>query len=177
MRLVILESPYAGEVDKHLVYARLAMRDCLLRGEAPYASHLLYTQPGVLDDKNPEERRLGIDAGLAWGAKAEATVVYVDLGISSGMREGIRRAHDEGRPVEMRIFDLADDWRSLLDPNDALARIARSSCVERGGGVHGGGTYSPCFTKKRESKWCPSCIARVATNPGEAKLAERFRGR
>ena len=49
-RKVILESPYAGDVETNLRNARAAMRDCLLRGEAPYASHLLYTQPGVLDD-------------------------------------------------------------------------------------------------------------------------------
>jgi hypothetical protein len=38
----------------------------LLRGESPIASHLLYTQPGILKDDVPEERPLGIEAGLAW---------------------------------------------------------------------------------------------------------------
>jgi hypothetical protein len=42
----------------------------IIAGEAPIASHLLYTQPGVLRDEIPEERRHGIDAGLAWGAVA-----------------------------------------------------------------------------------------------------------
>lgn len=50
MILVIIESPYAGDVDRNLEYLRAAMRDCLKRGEAPFASHALYTQPGVLDD-------------------------------------------------------------------------------------------------------------------------------
>ncbi len=48
MKLVILESPYAGHVDANVAYARMAMHDSLLRGEAPIASHLLYTQPDVL---------------------------------------------------------------------------------------------------------------------------------
>ncbi|MBZ9821903.1 hypothetical protein [Mesorhizobium sp. CA4] len=103
-RLVILESPYAGDVDRNVAYARAAMRDCLVRGDAPAASHLLYTQPGVLDDGNPEERARGIDAGLAWGRVAEATVVYTDLGISGGMGEGVKRAFAEGRPVEWRTL-------------------------------------------------------------------------
>jgi len=34
----------------------------------------------------PAERKLGIDAGLAWRDVAEASVVYVDRGISSGMQ-------------------------------------------------------------------------------------------
>lgn len=63
-----------------MTYAREALRDSLLRGEAPIASHLLYTQKGVLDDRIREERGLGIAAGLAWGV-AEMTVVYADLGI------------------------------------------------------------------------------------------------
>ena len=104
MRLVLIESPFAGDVERNLAYLRAAMRDCLLRGEAPFASHALYTQPGVLDDDKAEERALGIEAGLAWGARADATVVYVDRGISSGMQQGIARAHAEGRPVERRTL-------------------------------------------------------------------------
>lgn len=106
MRLVILESPFAGDVEKNLAYARAAMRDCLLRGEAPFASHLLYTQEGVLDDTKPDERRLGITAGLEWGRAAHATVVYDDLGISTGMAQGIERARLDGRPVEYRKLPL-----------------------------------------------------------------------
>ena len=107
-RRVIIESPFAGDIDTNQAYARAALRDCLLRGEAPLASHLLYTQPGVLDDSNPEERVHGIDAGLAWGCLADATVVYGDLGISTGMRYGIERAEREGRPVEYRQLT---DWK------------------------------------------------------------------
>lgn len=100
MKLVILETPYAGDVEKHLAYARKCLLDCLFRGEAPLASHLLYTQ--VLNDDNSIQRSLGIEAGLAWGQKADATVVYTDLGISTGMEIGIERAHNQGRPVEFR---------------------------------------------------------------------------
>lgn len=102
MRLVIIESPYAGDIETNIAYARAAMRDSIMRGEAPYASHLLYTQPGILDDKNTAERAGGIERGLLWGRAAEATVVYHDLGISSGMKVGIARANQEGRPVEYR---------------------------------------------------------------------------
>lgn len=78
------------------------MRDSLLRGEAPIASHLLYTQPGILNDDDPGEREWGIDAGLLWGAKADATVVYTDRGISRGMTQGINQAGLDGRAVEYR---------------------------------------------------------------------------
>ena len=104
MRLVVLESPYAGNVERNVAYARACLADCLARGEAPIASHLLYTQPGVLDDTNPEQRKLGINAGFAWNRFAEAVVVYLDLGVSAGMRLGIQRAEAMGQPVERRTL-------------------------------------------------------------------------
>lgn len=104
MRLVIIESPYAGDIEANVEYARACVRDSLSRGEAPIASHLLYTQPGILRDEVPDERQWGIDAGLAWRAVAEASVVYTDRGISSGMEYGIKAAKDAGKPVEYRVL-------------------------------------------------------------------------
>lgn len=102
MKLVIVESPHAGDVELNVSYARAALADCLRRGEAPIASHLLYTQPGVLNDDIPEERALGIEAGLVWGRVAEAAVFYVDRGWSRGMKAALERHNAEGRPVETR---------------------------------------------------------------------------
>lgn len=110
MARVLVESPYmyrhpdAGEraigLLRNVTYARLAMRDCFLRGHEPFASHVLYTQPLILNDDVPEERDLGINAGLSWGAMAERTVLYVDLGISTGMRFGVENAQKAQRPVD-----------------------------------------------------------------------------
>lgn len=102
MKLVIIESPYAGRVALNTEYARACMADSLARGEAPFASHLLYTQPGILDDTKPEQRILGIRAGHDWGRMAELTVVYTDFGYSDGMRQGIESAVAAGRPIEYR---------------------------------------------------------------------------
>jgi hypothetical protein len=114
MRRVIVESPYAGDIAENVTYARACVRDSLSRGEAPVASHLLYTQPGVLRDEVPEERQWGIDAGLAWGGVAEATVVYTDRGISRGMQYGIQNAERAGRPVEYRSISATDGVTSAL---------------------------------------------------------------
>lgn len=136
MRLVIIESPYAGgepaellseryaddfglvevmvrggvavgrdrshalqlaQIDRNTKYARRALLDSLSRGEAPYASHLLYTQ--VLSDADPEQRQHGLEAGWAWQSAVDAVVVYTDWGISSGMRAAIDNAKC---PVEYR---------------------------------------------------------------------------
>jgi hypothetical protein len=133
VRAVIIESPYQGTSDNDEIraaqrannvrYARRALRDSLLRGEAPFASHLLYTQRGVLDDLVPEQREHGIAAGLALGLRADATVVYVDRGMSDGMAEGIRAAEKAGRPVE---------WRSLAkSPEEAANRATQAAALWR----------------------------------------------
>lgn len=82
---VILESPYVGKTPAeragNIAYARAAMRDCLLRGESPFASHLLYTQPGVLDDDDAEERAIGItsdDVTLAIMCAGERSPLHLD---------------------------------------------------------------------------------------------------
>lgn len=101
-RLVLLESPYAGETGRHVEFARKCLRDSLDRGEAPMASHLLYTQ--VLNDGDRNERAAGINAGHAWLHRADAVVVYTDLGISDGMKAGIATAEMHGVAIEYRLL-------------------------------------------------------------------------
>lgn len=118
MKRVIIESPYAGQgataeertanTERNLRYLRACMRDSLLRGEAPFASHGLYTQPGVLDDLVPDEREHGIRAGFVWRHAAHLTVFYVDLGWSGGMRHGLEDAAAIGCETEERR--LGGEW-------------------------------------------------------------------
>jgi len=105
--LVIIESPYSGDAARNITYARACLLDSLRRGEAPIASHLLHTQ--VLDDMRPDERELGIEAGLAWYRVAEKCVVYEDRGTSGGMITGIRWAKQFGVPIEYRRLEA---WRA-----------------------------------------------------------------
>ena len=104
MKLVIIESPHAGDIEANAEYARRAMRDSLERGEYPIASHLLYTQPLILDEFKPEEREWGIRAGLAWRAVADKAVFYVDRGWSGGMKAARDTYEQEGKPYEERTL-------------------------------------------------------------------------
>lgn len=105
-RLVILESPYAGDIERNLLYARRALRDSILRGESPIASHLLYTQPGVLHDADHSERALGMSLGWAWIYASDAVVAYTDYGISKGMEAGLARARSIAKPILHRQIGL-----------------------------------------------------------------------
>lgn len=102
MKRVIIESPYAGDITDNVKYARKCLLDSLRRGEAPLASHLLYTQPNVLSDIDGPERDMGINAGLAWTKHADVVAVYADHGISDGMQKGIQQAIAHKISVEFR---------------------------------------------------------------------------
>lgn len=119
MKRVVIESPLKGQVPtwcprwlapvferygrwKNKRYAMRCVLDSLSRGEAPYASHLFFDRPGMLDDSDDVQRRLGMEAGFAWGEAAELRAVYIDRGVSSGMQLGLQRAEQLGQAYEIR---------------------------------------------------------------------------
>ena len=100
MNCVIIESPYKGNIIHNIQYAKECMFDSISRGEAPIASHLLYT--AVLDDNVIDERNLGIDCGFEWMKRCDYVAVYIDNGISTGMQRGIDLALSINKPVLYR---------------------------------------------------------------------------
>lgn len=106
MKLVIIESPYAGDIEANTIYARKCLMDSLRRGEAPLASHLLY--PQVLIEDIPEERQWGIDAGLAWRSVCDYAIFYVDKGWSNGMKVALKTYVSEYKAVKVRRLDMPD---------------------------------------------------------------------
>ena len=109
---VVIESPFAGAEIKNRTYAQACLLDSLKRGEAPLAGHLLYTQ--ALNDRDPEDRALGMAAGFRWYGAARLLAVYTDLGISPGMIEGMNYAKREypRLPVEFRSLP---EWKAYED--------------------------------------------------------------
>ena len=131
--LVIIESPHAAGSEQvlsiHIEYARACLRDSLLRGEAPFASHAMYAHDQILDDNAhdqilddniPAERTTGILAGWAWMAKAELVAIYHDLGVSRGMLAGIKEADRLGIPKRFRTLGP-----ELTDASEQLAKLVR----------------------------------------------------
>lgn len=119
MKFAIIESPFAPrdktlkadsvdykfEVQQNQDYARRASHILLTEfNTAPFASHLLYTQPFILDDTIEAERNLGISAGLELAKRADMSAVFYDLGISSGMVWGIKSAIENGRELQFMSF-------------------------------------------------------------------------
>lgn len=114
--LVVIVSPYSGDVEANVAYARECMRESLKRGEEPYAQHLLL--PQVLDDTVPGERSRGMEVGWAWMERADLVAVYVNKGISDGMMQDIQAASQMKKEIEFRElpppFVLTDEHLDLL---------------------------------------------------------------
>lgn len=114
--LAVIESPYAGDIEANLAYLRECMAYAFRQGLAPFASHGLYTQPGVLNDEDPSERRLGIDAGFAWGARADERWFFVDRGVSRWMLEGWREAERLEQPrLVVALNETGGVWQRGMD--------------------------------------------------------------
>lgn len=118
--LVSIESPCAGRVPtwvhwawlaalferfdrwRNMRYAHACVRDSLARGEFPYASHVFFARRGLLDDADPNDRCLGMSAGLAWSVRASVFAFYVDRGFSSGMSAAHLAAIKSGAFIVVR---------------------------------------------------------------------------
>lgn len=94
MRLIVVESAFASNdrytQEENVTFARAVCRYITLQGDAPFASHLFYTQPGILDDSLLGEREHGIAAGLAWAEHADA--IWICLRPEEEPSRGVRGA-------------------------------------------------------------------------------------
>jgi hypothetical protein len=108
--IVVIESPFRdGDLVMQALnrqYARRCVADSLRRGEAPFASHLLYTQYGVLRDSDAYERCLGIYAGLAFLKAADLHVFYTGRGMSEGMKLALRYHVENCPQIPITFRDL-----------------------------------------------------------------------
>lgn len=96
-RLVYICSPYRGNVEENVKNARAYSLKAMIEHPdvLPIAPHLLFTQ--YLDDTDPEQRRIGLDAGLDLLSICDELWVYGEP--SEGMAAEIRLAEELCIPI------------------------------------------------------------------------------
>lgn len=109
--LVVVESPWRGLANKRLPdpyakskhYLRQCLRDCLVRGEIPWASHAVLAWTRALYEEDADQRAEGIQVCKDMiQHHAQKVVLYVDFGITTGMHEALIWARMHGKPTEER---------------------------------------------------------------------------
>lgn len=130
MDVVVLESPFSGDIARNVAYAQRAMFDARSRKEIVIAPHLLWTQhhqaPGhfVSDydakyDVPHGDRDVSLQQIHTLRTMAKRVVFYMDYGMSSGMKDGMEQCVKENLPYETRV--LGD---CHLDEENKKARAA-----------------------------------------------------
>ena len=94
-KLCYVCSPYRGDVARNVKYAQELTRRAVLKGYMPITPHLYITQ--ALDDADPAERALGMEAGLHLLEPCKYIMIGGRYGLSEGMRHEIERAHRLGK--------------------------------------------------------------------------------
>ena len=95
-KLVYIASPYAGDVEGNVTFAKAACRYAAAKGYTPVAVHLMY--PQFLDDRVPKER----EAGLKMGRRVLAVCEEIWLcgeRMSAGMKAEEAEAKRLGIPI------------------------------------------------------------------------------
>lgn len=110
--IVMIESPYSGDIDRNVRYLLLCMTDAgLLHNELPYASHCYMTQHPrcknfyVSDyDKKWDvwTRETAIESSQRMRHRCDKTVFYTDRGWSRGMQAAKAYCQSHGLPFEER---------------------------------------------------------------------------
>ena len=112
MKLIYVASPYAGDVEKNVAYARRVCREIAEHGYAFVAPHLMY--PEILDDAVPEERQAVIKMGLTLLQRCDELWAFGPV-VSSGMQTEIAEA--ERLRIPIRRMDMAGE---LVPPDVSL---------------------------------------------------------
>ena len=94
-KLCYVCSPYRGDVARNVKYAKELTGRAVRRGLVPITPHLYITQ--ALDDNDPAERALGMEAGLHLLEPCKYIMIGGHYGLSEGMRHKIERAHRLGK--------------------------------------------------------------------------------
>ena len=125
MKLVYICSPYAGDVENNVRFAKTVCRYAMKQGCAPVAVHLLY--PQILNDAVPSERKAGIRMGLRVLVSCEELWVCGGT-VSHGMSCEIAKAARLGIPVRYLSAEQIQSEAPVRQYGVLARRSAASIC-------------------------------------------------
>jgi hypothetical protein len=112
---IAIESPYAGNIEQNVAFAKNVCRYVTHDGKSPYAMHLMF--PQFLNESKQEERELGIECGLSWVDAAEEVWFCLSdhPSISGGMRIALDHLLELKAPPTLRYFRFNQEGKPLTE--------------------------------------------------------------
>lgn len=104
-KLVFVSSKLRGDMENNMKLAECLCRIVALRGFIPLAPHIIFTR--FLDDRNANERELGLVCGLELLKLCDEMWVFSLDGISEGMQKEIDFAKKIG--TKIRYISIKDE--------------------------------------------------------------------
>jgi nucleoside 2-deoxyribosyltransferase len=101
MKLAYICSPYRGDIERNIEYAKELTLLAIKQGYAPITPHLYLTQ--VLDDNNEEQRKAGMEIALELLKKCDVVVVGTRYGVSQGM----------ARELDFALRQATGKWKTI----------------------------------------------------------------
>ena len=96
-KMIYIASPYAGDIEKNVQFAKDSCHFAMEQGHTPVAVHLLYTQ--FLRDDIPAERTAGLRMGHHVLSKCDELWICGSR-ISNGMAAEIEKAKELDIPIK-----------------------------------------------------------------------------
>lgn len=97
-KLIFVSSRLRGDMENNMKLAECLCRIVILKGQIPIAPHIYFTR--FLDDRNANERDLGLTCGLELLKLCEEIWVFSFDGISQGMQLEIDSAKEQGKVIK-----------------------------------------------------------------------------
>ncbi|MGL4792077.1 MAG: DUF4406 domain-containing protein [Anaerotignaceae bacterium] len=113
MKIIYVASPYAGDIEKNIEFAK---RGCVFvkeQGHTFFCPHLLY--PTILNENIPQERQLGLDMGIAMLKCCDELWCFGER-ISQGMANEIEQAQSLNIPI-FRVLEKEQGFEVLENNN------------------------------------------------------------
>lgn len=136
VNVVSVESPYSTSnghtLRTNIAYATACVKDAALRGESPFASHLLLTRTLMSDGSSDF---ISDEVAELWGAsrdvcialthasrlRCDAIVLYTDIGLSSGMKAAVEAVDTFNKESKYRKIQVI--YRTL--PKDMMDLVRK----------------------------------------------------
>ena len=123
-RMIYICSPYAGNTEENIAFARQACGYAIRQGAVPLAPHLLY--PQILNDSVLEERETGIRLGLEILERCEEFWICGDR-MSAGMKREAAYAKARGIPVRRIPVCEIMESQTVQEMGEAIREGAETS--------------------------------------------------